>query len=112
MAAKRTKTPRKSGAKGGSTRNSKNRAVGSGGKAAGRTSAKATVSGPTAKGDAGIADLATAKMAGQEKIAGAFPFNAAKPAEFGRAALDPVPGQAVVPPHPIVGSRTLSESNG
>jgi len=78
--------------------------------AAGRSSAKATVSGPAAKGDAGIADLATAKMAGQEKVAAAFPFNAAKPAEFGKAALSPVQGQAVVSPSPVVGASTLTEN--
>jgi catalase len=110
MAAKRTKTPQKSGAKSGSTRNNKDRASGSAGKAAGRSSAKATISGPTAKGDAGIADLATAKMAGQEKVAAAFPFNAAKPAEFGKAAREPVEGQSVVPPSPIVGASTLTEN--
>src|SRR5689334_17058925 len=75
------------------------------------TSAKSTVSGPTAKTDAPIGDAATFKMAAQEAVAAQFPYNEAKPAEFGKAALAPVAGKAIVPPDPIVGASTLTEAN-
>ncbi len=75
-----------------------------------QTSARSTVSGPSHKGGAAdVSDLATAKMAGTEAVAAAFPHNAAKPSEFGGG--DPAVGQAVEPPHPIVGASTLSETN-
>ena len=44
-------------------------------------------------------------------VAEAFPFNAAKPSEYGKAALTPQPGQSVEPPDPSVGASTLSERN-
>jgi catalase len=50
-------------------------------------------------------------MAGTEEVAGAFPFNAAKPTEFGEKARRPAVGQSVEAPDPIVGASTLSESN-
>ncbi|MES1196466.1 MAG: catalase, partial [Steroidobacter sp.] len=50
-------------------------------------------------------------MAGTESLAAAFPFNAAKPGEFGDASASPATGQAVEPIHPLVGSSTLSETN-
>ena len=80
--------------------------------AAAQSSARATVSGPARKGGAkGVADAATAKAAGAEAVAGAIPFNQAKPSEFGDAARQPATGQSVEPPHPIVTASTLSESN-
>ena len=57
-------------------------------------------------------DAATAKVSGQEAVAAAFPFNAAKPTEFGDAAMTPATGQAVEPPHPLVSGSTLTEVNG
>ena len=45
-------------------------------------SARTTVSGP-ARGVAPNGDAATVKAAGTEAVASAFPFNAAKPSEFG-----------------------------
>jgi len=75
---------------------------------AGKSSARSTVSGP-AQGASEIADAATAKHAGTEAVASAFPFNAAKPGEFGRAARNPAAGQAVEPPHPLVSGSTLTE---
>src|SRR5688572_13329839 len=75
-----------------------------------KTSAKATVSGPTRKGSE-ITDAATAKIAGTEAVAGAMPFNAAKPGEFGDAAMEPPQGQSVEPPHPMVSGSTLTEIN-
>ena len=76
-----------------------------------RSSARATVSGPTDKGGADAAtDLATAKVAATEALAAAFPFNAAKPSEFGEAAARPARGQAAEPKHPLFGGSTLSET--
>ena len=52
-----------------------------------KTSSRSTVSGPTRSPDAAqITDAATAKIAGTEALAAAFPYNAAKSSEFGDAA--------------------------
>ncbi len=56
-------------------------------------------------------DAATAKMAAAEAAASAFPFNAAKPTEFGEAAREPATGQVVEPADPLVGASTLTETN-
>ena len=50
-------------------------------------------------------------MAGTEAVASSFPFNAAKPTEFGKASAQPAVGQTVEPPDPMVTGSTLSESN-
>jgi catalase len=72
-----------------------------------RTSAKSTVSGPSGRSRAlDTRNLATTKMSGTEMLAEQFPFNASKPAEFGR---EPVAGQSAEPPDPIVGASTVSE---
>src|SRR5687768_11343448 len=106
MAAK--KTPPKSSSRSKPPRRTSTRPV----KAASKSSAKATVSGPTRKGGASaIADAATAKIAGTEAVASSIPHNAAKPGEFGKAALQPPQGQTVEPPHPMVGGSTLTEVN-
>ena len=89
-----------------SPRNSKSRST----IAAAKSSAKATVSGPTRKGGT-ITDAATAKIAGTEAVSGAMPYNAAKPGEFGDAAMKPPTGQSVEPPHPMVTGSTLTEVN-
>jgi catalase len=82
---------------------------GKGSSEAGKTSARATLSGPTRKGGAkGVIDAATAKMAGTEALADAMPFNAAKPSEFGKV---PDVGQSVEPAHPGITASTLSESS-
>src|SRR5579871_3035576 len=73
-----------------------------------KSSARSTVSGP-AKTGGGVADAPTAKIVGTEKVARAFPFNAAKPSEFGDG--PPVTGQTVAPPHPMVSASTLTETN-
>ena len=80
---------------------------------AAKTSARATVSGPTRKGAAdAITDAATAKIAGAEQLASSFPHNPAKPSEFGDAAdMQPATGQAVEPAHPMVTGSTLTETN-
>ena len=74
------------------------------------SSARGTVSGPSRPSGA-IRDAAAAKAAATELVAEAFPFNAAKPSEFEKAAPTPQPGQNVEPPHPSVGGSTLSERN-
>jgi len=81
-----------------------------GGTAAGQSSARSTVSGPS-QGASAILDAATAKHAGTEAVAAAFPFNAAKTSEFGERARDPAVGQAVEPSHPLVSGSTLTEIN-
>jgi catalase len=74
-----------------------------------KTSARSTNSGPADNIDAdAITDAATAKIAGVERVAAAFPFNAAKPSEF---TAEAAVGQTVEPPHPAVGGSTLTEAN-
>lgn len=73
------------------------------------SSARSTVAGPTQKELP--QDAATAKIAGTESVAAAFPFNAAKLSEFGKAALRPEAGQTMDLPDPIIGGSTLSETN-
>jgi catalase len=79
------------------------------------TSARSTVSGPSGKGDkranADLTDAPTAKAAGTEELAAAFPFNAAKPSEFGSRAAQPAVGQHEKPSHIMVTGSTLSEAN-
>ena len=77
-----------------------------------QASARATVSGPTRKtGFEASPDRATAKIAGTEELAAAFPHNKAKPSEFGEAAAEPAVGQTQEPRDPMVGGSTLSETN-
>jgi catalase len=77
---------------------------------AARSTARSTTSGP-AEGVAEVSDAATAKLAGTEAVASKFPFNAAKPGEFGARSRDPARGQSVEPPHPLVAGSTLTEIN-
>ena len=70
--------------------------------------ARGTVSGPS-KQKRTPGDAAAKKMAATDATARAMPFNAAKAAEHGRAALDPVVGQAVPPGDPSVTASTLTE---
>ena len=77
-----------------------------------KTSARSTVSGPAHRAGAQqITDEATAKLAGTEEIAAAFPFNASKPSEFSRDGQSPATGQCVAPPDPMVTGSTLTETN-
>ena len=79
---------------------------------ASETSARSTVSGPTRKAGAPKSKhAAMAKVAGVEALTAAFPYNAAKPSEFGAAAREPLKGQAVDPADPMLGGSTLSETN-
>jgi len=48
---------------------------------------------------------------GVEALAAAFPYNAAKPSEFGAAVREPAKGQAAEPAEPSIGGSTLSETN-
>jgi hypothetical protein len=61
-----------------------------------RSTAKSVVSGPV-PGVSTVSDAATAKAAGTDAVASAFPFNAAQLSEFGEGARDPAEGQAVNP---------------
>jgi catalase len=81
-------------------------------KASGTTesSARSTVSGTARRARSG-GDPAAAKLAATELLAEAFPFNAAKPSEFGKASAAPKAGQTAPPPDPSVGASTLSEGN-
>ncbi|HEY6645419.1 catalase [Povalibacter sp.] len=75
-----------------------------------KTSGRSTASGPTAKPGVGaVTDAASAKLIGTQALASAFPYNAAKPSEFGDAGA--AVGQTAEPPHPMVGGSTLSEVN-
>ena len=75
------------------------------------STARSTVSGPAQnRRRTDIQDLATAKLAGTETLAAAFPYNAAKPSELGDAAMTPMTGQTAEPPDPIVGASSLTET--
>src|SRR5262245_31183945 len=77
-----------------------------------KTTSRSTASGPARKaGREAISDLPSLKLTGTQDLAAAFPFNAAKPSEYGDAAAAPARGQSTEPPHPAVGSSTLSETN-
>ena len=82
-----------------------------------RSTARTTVSGPSVSGppvsadSASNADTATLKLSGTETLAESFPFNAAKPTEYGEAAAAPAKGQTAKPADPIVAASTLSEHN-
>jgi catalase len=76
-----------------------------------RSSARTTVSSPSQRPNAtAVSDAATAKLAGTEALAAKFPFNAAKPSEFGAPPVAAT-GNSFKPPDPAVSGSTLSESN-
>jgi catalase len=76
-----------------------------------RSSARTTVSGPSQRPDTtAMSDAATAKLAGTEALAAKFPFNAAKPSEFGAPPVAAT-GKSFAPADPAVSGSTLSESN-
>jgi catalase len=77
---------------------------------ASKTSARSTVSGPGSGFTADSnGDAATAKLAGAEAVGRQFPFNAAKPSEFGDSGA--AEGQHETPPDPSVTGSTLTEIN-
>jgi catalase len=74
-----------------------------------KSSSRSTVSGPARRSRAGR-DLAAAKLEATEIVAEAFPFNAAKPSEYGEASAEPQAGQSVDALDPAVGASTLTEA--
>jgi catalase len=74
-----------------------------------KSDARATVAG-AARGAKGT-DAAARKMTGTQALAAAFPFNAAKPAEFGSRGRQPPRGQTEAAPDESVTGSTLSERN-
>jgi len=84
-------------------------------KASGKTSpakAKATAGGPARGGADALADVLDVKMAGTETVAASMPYNPTKPNEYGTLAeRGPEEGAHAVPPDPIVGASTVTESN-
>jgi catalase len=110
MATRKTGASRKSGGKSGRSGRS---AAGFGiptGEA--KSSARSTASGPARRpAAADVTDAATAKLVGTDALAATFPFNAAKPSEYGEAARTPSRGQSAEPPHPLVSGSTLTETN-
>ncbi len=94
--------------KSGSTGQSQKSRAGAG--ASARSSARSTAGGPAGKDRArDRTDTAAEKQASTETLAAAFPFNAAKPSEFGAAARRPATGQSVEAPDISVTGSTLSE---
>jgi catalase len=75
-----------------------------------KSSARSTVAGPSRRARIGN-DAAAAKLAATEMLVEAFPFNAGKPSEYGKASAAPPPGQNTAPKDPSVGASTLTESN-
>ncbi len=76
-----------------------------------KATAKSTVSGSRrGTGAARSEDPAALKMAATNETAAAFPFNEAKAAEHGDAAVSPPEGQHVDPPDISVGGSTLTET--
>ncbi len=115
MAAKKsgTKSVRRNG-NGGGTRSGKRRVAAPSSaprRAAAASSARSTISAPAHGMLENIADAASAKLAGAESLAEAFPANAAKSSEYGEAARAPAEGQSADPPHPLVTGSTLTEIN-
>ena len=98
-------------ARGSDRRRGADRPSARGSSRAAATSARTTLSGPAHGLPEGVSDAASAKQAGTESLAEAFPSNTAKPSEFGTAARSPSQGQAVEPPHPMVTGSTLTEIN-
>jgi catalase len=74
-----------------------------------RSSARATVSGPSHP-DRPDGDELAEKLVAIEALAAAMPFNANKAGEYGRAALEPQPGAMVDVPDPRATGSTLTET--
>jgi catalase len=75
------------------------------------SSARSTVSGPSAKAPLALDDAATRKMADTGDLAAAMPENPNKPDEYGEASRNPRPGAHHEPRDPSTTGSTLSESN-
>src|SRR5687768_5938394 len=74
------------------------------------SSARSTVSGPSAKAPRDVDDAATRKMADTGDLAAAMPENPNKPDEYGQAARNPRPGAHHEPRDPATTGSTLTES--
>ncbi len=76
-----------------------------------KSSARSTISSP-ARRDAGadVSDQLVAKMDATEALAAALPFNANKPAEYGKATLSPPPGVTVDDADRRATASTLTEA--
>src|SRR5438874_13126727 len=96
----------KKSVRGKSTSNGKRSA---GGRSGAKSSARSTISSP-ARHDADSSDELVAKMEATEALAAAMPFNANKPAEYGKATLDPQPGATVPNADARATGSTLTES--
>jgi|KBSMisStaDraftv2_1062788.scaffolds.fasta_scaffold00283_18 catalase len=83
-------------------------------KAAKKTSARSTVSAPTAPRDAkspASGDRLMRKQSEQEELVEGMPYNENKASEYGAAASDPAVGQTVKPPSDLPTASTVSETN-
>ena len=76
-----------------------------------KTSARSTVSGPSAKKGLDTGDAAARKFAAVGELAEAMPENPTKAGEYGDAARDPQEGAHNQPRDPSAGGSTLSETN-
>jgi len=75
------------------------------------TSARATVSGPARRRNGGAtADALERKMEATNQLAAAMPSNPLKPAEYGKAALEPRQGATVEVSDPSATGSTLTET--
>src|SRR5688500_1373740 len=74
------------------------------------TSARSTVSGPSRGGPRRSGDALEEKMAATDALAEAMPSNPNKPAEYGRASLQPQPGATTPLEDPRATGSTLTES--
>ncbi|NPC54217.1 catalase [Caenimonas soli] len=82
-------------------------------KAAAKSAARNTDSGPGRVRSAGAGDLPAEKMAQVEALAASMPYNPNKAGEHGFAnGLAPQPGATVEPASRLPGASTLSEENG
>ena len=79
--------------------------------APGQGAAKSTVSGPSQMPTGPGNGAAVRKMQGTQALAAAFPFNASKAGEIGKAARTPKAGATVDLPEPAVAASTLTETN-
>jgi catalase len=78
----------------------------------GRSSARSTISGPSAKTNVvDTGDAAARKMSAVGELAAAMPENPTKAGEYGDASREPEPGAHVAPRDPAATGSTLTETN-
>jgi catalase len=76
-----------------------------------KSSARSTVSGPSAKAGADPGDAPARKMAAAGELAAAMPENPTKAGEYGEAASEPQEGAHFEPKEPTATGSTLTENN-